>query len=221
MESAIAPQDEVRECAQCHAPAVVLVHEWKRTVNGLSTNSSTRDYRCQNCGAKFSLHRKVQTWTFIIMGLIMAPALFPLGFTWFGWRRLQRDKKNPVMPAGHPRPPMKFRVGPPARKCGSCGAPVILGKVTRNSTNGVPTGTEYEYACAGCRKQFVIESVWGHVFSSLTAAFVLGISVAFFAAAHHPGWRFGGGGVSLAIAIFLFAQVGVRMANRFRYPVVD
>ena len=197
-----------------------MTFEWKHSMSGMETGSSTRDYRCQGCGAKFSIYPRVTSITFIVIGLAMACAIFPLGFAVFGWLRLRTDKNNPVVP-GAPRPQLKYRDGPPVRRCGTCGNPVALTKVTRHTSRGLPTGTEYEYACAPCNKAFVVESAWGHTTSLLGGLMVGAIAAAFFVESKSAGWKYGGGGVAVLLCVFVVGQTGVRIANRFRYPVVD
>lgn len=199
---------------------MVLVFEWKHTYSGVASTSSTRDYRCQACGAKFSLHPRITDWVFVVMGLLMGIAIFPLGFALFGWMRLRRDAQNPIVP-GAGRPIMKFKDGPPQRKCGTCGAPVALTKVTRRTSNGIPTGTEYEYFCTPCNNGFIVESIWGYCFSVLASLVVAGIALAFFYGATNPWWRFGGGGLMAAATLFVLGQTGVRISNRFTHPVID
>lgn len=214
------PADEVRRCAKCAEPAVVLVFEWKHTYNGISSGTSTRDYRCQSCGARFSIHPKVSSWTFIVIGLVLAWGVLPLGFTIFGWWRLRRDSINPVVP-GAPRPLMRFKDGPPQRRCGTCQHPVALTRVTRRASRGMPTGTEYEYACQPCKKTFVIESLWGHCVSIMGAGLLAAITGGLLIAATHPGWRYGGGAVALALTVFWVIQTAQRIANHFSHPVID
>jgi hypothetical protein len=40
-----------------------------------------------------------------------------------------------------------------------------LTNVTRHSTNGVPTGTTYKFACEGCKRVFTTESLGGTLFN--------------------------------------------------------
>lgn len=210
------PDAEVRQCAQCKECSVVVVFTW----NAGNPHTEIRDYRCQNCGARFSIHPKVQTWTYIIIGIVLGWAVFPLGFTIFGWWRLRRNTQNPIAPFA-PRPVMKYRDGPPRRRCGTCGQPVNLTRVTRRSSRGMPTGTEYEYVCVPCNQPFVIESVWGHCVSFLSAGLVAVIAGAFLVAGTSPGWRFGGGGIATLLAGFLVVQSATRISNHYRYPVID
>lgn len=193
-----------------------MVFEWK----GATDLTTIRDYRCQACGARFSIHPKIQTWTYIVMGLFLAWAIFPIGFVVFGWWRLRQNTINPVLPNA-PRPVMKFRDGPPRRRCGTCSKPVELTRITRRTSRGMPTGTEYEYVCAPCNQPFVIESLWGHCFSFISAGVIAGISGAFLVAGTSPGWRFGGGGVAALLAGFLVVQSATRISNHFRHPVID
>ncbi len=116
---------------------------------------------------------------------------------------------------------MKFKDGPAQRRCGTCSAPVALTGVTRRTSKGLPTGTEYEYVCLSCKKPFVIESLWGHCFAALCGALIGAIALGFLFAAQSPGWRYGVGGVASLLTVFVFAQTGLRISNRFRYPVLD
>jgi hypothetical protein len=208
---------EVRRCAKCHEAAVVLVFEWKQSYGGVDSGTSVRDYRCQACGARFSLHPRVTNITFMVIGLVMGLAIFPLGFTIFGWVRLRRDKANPVVP-GAARPAMRFRDGPPARQCGKCGEELSLKGITRHTSRGLPTGTTYDYGCPRCPNAFTIESAWGQIFSALSGVLVGAIGVGFFFGATGLGWKYGGSIVFVGAALFMFWQVFERVQNRLKNP---
>jgi hypothetical protein len=211
---------EVRRCEKCQEPAVVLISEWKHTYWGAETQQATRDFRCQSCGTRFSLPPPLQSWVFIVMGLIMACGIGPLMFTYIGWRQLRREKINPVVPNA-PLPPMRYRVGPPQRACRGCSQAVTLTHVTRHRINGLPAGTEFKFACSHCKKTFVIDSVWRQCLNGLMAALVAAIGAAFLLVADTPGWRYGGSGFAALIACVLIAQTALGINNRFKYPVID
>lgn len=129
-------ETEVRRCAKCGEAAVLLATEWQHTVGGTRINQSTRDFRCHHCGAKFTLVPKVNSIIFIVMGLIMSFAIFPLGLSLWGWLALRRDRRNPVVP-GAPPPRLRYRDGPPLRRC-ACGRDATTTKITRERINGIP-----------------------------------------------------------------------------------
>lgn len=56
------------------------------------------------------------------------------------------------------------------RTCGTCGGVASVQRITSRRMNGVPTGTSYEYLCAGCGKRFTTESTWSHVSALFGAA---------------------------------------------------
>lgn len=219
MAQASSAETEVRRCAKCGEAAVLLVTEWHHTFWGVSTQQSTRDFRCHGCGAKFSLVPRSRSIVFIVMGLIMGCAVFPLGFSIWGWLELQREKKNPVVP-GASLPRLRYRDGPPVRRC-DCGHEAVITKVTKESINGLPTGIEYQYRCEQCQRGFIIDSPWGHCVAVFSSLCFLGVAAAFFWGATVPGWRYGGAGVSVAIFIFLVFDNVDHLVNRFRYSVVE
>jgi hypothetical protein len=206
---------EVRRCSKCQEPAVVKVFEWQH-----SYGQSTRDYRCQACGVKFSIPPKAQAWGMIIAGALTCFAVFPLGFVWWGWYRLTQEKRWPLVPGASP-PLMRYQDGPPVRRCGTCQQNATLQSVTRHTSRGLPSGTEYVYACGPCNKTFTIESVWGMTVSSLAGLVLLAIGAGVFLNAESAGWKYGGSAVALLLAGFMATQVAVRISNRFKYPVVD
>jgi DNA-directed RNA polymerase subunit RPC12/RpoP len=211
---------EVRRCAKCSAEAVVLVFEWKHSHSGFETGQSTRDYRCQACGARFSIQPKLNAIAKIVVGGLLSCAIFPLAFVAVGVWQLLQDKRNPVVP-GAPRPVMKYRDGPPARQCASCTQTVTLKSVTRRTSRGLPMGTEYEYECAHCGRAFTLESPWGHLMMVLAGLLVFAISYAFLTQAESAGWRWGGSGVAALLGVFAFAQIVVRLVARVQNPVID
>ena len=212
---------EVRRCAKCGQTSVVKVFEWNHTTYGASTGQSTRDYRCQSCGAKFSIYPKANVIGLFIAGVLTLMACIPgLVILPIAFVRWKRDSWNPLVP-GAPLPPMQYRDGPPRRRCGLCQGEAILKRVTRSTHNGIPTGTEYEYACAPCNKAFVIESLWGHLFTSFAAAVCLAIGIAIAAYGDSLWLRLGLGGLFLAGGVLVVVQTTTRATNRLRYPALD
>lgn len=215
-----ARSNEVRQCPKCNQPAVVLAFEWKHTVWGGATGSVTRDFRCQNCGAKFTLRPRGYNIGLWVAGVLLTLTTLVLGlpFLYVAWRRGRIAKQMVVVP-GAPLPPMRYRGGPPVRTCAACGGYAVAFNITRRVHNGIPSGTEYEYRCMGCQAEFMVESVGG-MLSSLFAAVVIGaIAAAFWFGAHAPGWRFGGAAVAGLLAVFMAWTVFSRLRARANNPV--
>src|SRR5262245_23364935 len=110
---------EVRRCRHCSQPSVVLVSDWKETMWGASTGSSTRDYRCQECGARFTIHPRSKQIALIVVGVVLLPAVVGAAFLALAWHRSRASVLNPIVP-GAPRPQMRYRSGPPLRMCAGC-----------------------------------------------------------------------------------------------------
>src|SRR4051812_48867472 len=110
---------------------------------------------------------------------------------------------------------MRFRGGPPLRTCARCqgtGTANVI-KVTRHTTNGIPTGTEYDYKCTRCGHEFEIESAGGQIMSLFGSAVIGGIALAFVETAKSPWWSYGGGCVCALASAFLFYQCVLRLTN--------
>jgi len=212
---------EVRKCAHCHAPAVVLVLAWQHTVNGTATGYETREYRCQECARAFVVRPRMRILPLWIAGgvLTVTTCIGGLPLLLVAWLRQRVESTIPVVDA--PVPPLRFPGGPPRRRCAQCSALVSAVRITRNSHNGVPTGTEYEYRCAPCNREFTVESPLGMSMNAFGGALLFAGGAAFLAYAQHPGWRFGGGGACVLLGLLLAGQVVQRLANRLRNPVVD
>ncbi|MBX7113051.1 MAG: hypothetical protein K1X64_01860 [Myxococcaceae bacterium] len=219
MSSLTAFAPEVRRCAKCGEEAVLLSMEWRHTVWGTPTNQTTRDFRCHACGAQFTLVPRSHAIIFMVMGVIMGCAIFPLGFSLWGWLALRRDKMNPVVP-GAPPPRLRYRDGPPLRLC-TCGQNAVTTKITRERINGLPAGTEYIYQCGSCQQQFTVVSFWRHCAMAFSALVLLAIAAAFFTWATSPGWRYGGSVLSvIAFGGLLFTNA-LYAWNRSKYATID
>lgn len=199
---------------------MVLVSNWQHTTFGASTGVATRDYRCQSCGAKFTIHPKAHVIGLWIAGVILLPTCIGLPVLWLAWRRGGMEERLPVFP-GAPMPQMRYRAGPPLRSCRACQGTASAIGIVRSTHNGIPTGTEYTYRCEACARQFVIESPLGQILSVLGAAMLAGGAAAFFLTAKHPGWKFGGSGVCALLTLVLFGQAVSRFLARFQNPVND
>jgi len=213
------PDASVRQCARCGAPAMVTTAAWSHAHFGMNTGAVTRDCRCQACGARVTLRARARLTGFAIAGVLLLPTCIGLpilGVTWWWW---QQEARNPVVPDA-PQPVRRFRDGPPLRRCGSCRELAAAKTVTRNRTNGLPTGTEYGYVCGGCGARFTVESPWGHAFSAMAGAVVTAIAVAFAVWGEGRGWRFGGAAVFGLAALFVGTQSALRLWRRVRNPVV-
>jgi DNA-directed RNA polymerase subunit RPC12/RpoP len=219
--SLTAAPTEVRQCAACQQPALVVVMEWQHTTGGISTGSVTREYRCQNCGTWAVRRPRPTVIAYWILGVLFAPAC-GLGLPWLylAWRDSQFDKRLPLV-AGAATPAMRFPGGPPKRTCGKCGGIARAVNITRHTHRGVPTGTDYDYQCGQCGLKFTTENVLGHVTSSLGFFALLGVSMAFFVGAQSAGWKWGGSIVSGLLAGFLGWQNIERVLNRSKHRALE
>lgn len=212
---------EVRQCPKCQQPAVVLVMEWEHTTFGASTNESTRDYRCQSCGAWAVRSARSKVIAYWILGVLFLPSCFMgLIFLFLAWRQHTFDQRLPVVP-GAPEPRLRFPGGAPKRTCGKCSGLARTVRITRHTHKGLPTGTDYEYQCGQCGLEFTTENVLGHSVSTLGALALAGVAVAFLVHGTNAGWRYGGGGVTALFTLFLLGQSGQRIFNRFKHPVLE
>lgn len=208
---------EVRRCAKCEQPAVVLVNDWKHSINGLKTSESTRDYRCQECGAWFVRRSRARVLALWIVGVLLS--LTPVGIPclYLAWRHQTFDRRLPVV-VGAPMPPMRFPGGPPERTCQKCAAIAMPVRITRHTHNGLPTGTDSQYRCGGCGLEFTITDAWGHIFAGLMIAALAGVALAFHSWGTTPGWKWGGLGGATLGAVGIAIQYGTRLVNRQRNP---
>lgn len=211
---------EVRQCPKCQQPALLLVNEWRHSVNGANTNEVTREYRCQSCGAWQEQGPKSRLIAWWIVGVLLAPTCIGLPFLWLAWRMQTFDKRVPVVP-GTPEPRLRYPGGPPKRTCAHCQGVAVARNITRHTHQGVPTGTEYEYECTGCKRTFSTENVLGSLTSGFGALVLLGIGAAFFFSATSAGWKWGGGLGLAGLGVFLGVQTGGRVVNRFKHAPVQ
>lgn len=208
---------EVRKCKRCGRAAVTLVSSWQHTMWGASTGTSTRDYRCQACGARFTIHPGTKQLGLWIAGVLLLPALVGVVPLVMAWRRSRVDRDNPIVPDA-PAPQIRYRDGPPLRTCGKCGGTAAAAKITRRSHNGLPSGIEYEYVCSQCKKEFVVESLWGQTLAAIISSLVAGGGLLVLMTVESPLSRYGWGiGLSL-VGLLLFAQMAGRVRNRFANP---
>ena len=211
---------EVRQCLKCQQPAVVLVMEWQHTTFGSSTNESTKDYRCQQCGAWAIKRARSRVIAFWVVGVLLLPTCIGLPFLFLAWRQSTFDKRVPIV-TGVPEPRIRFPGGAPRRTCGKCGGIAKTVRITRHTHNGLPTGTDYDYQCGQCGLEFSTENFLGHAFSAAGGLVLVGIAAAFFVSAQSPGWKYGGGIVTAVLAVFLLGQGVVRILNRIKHKVLE
>jgi hypothetical protein len=152
------PADEVRRCAKCQAVAVVCERDWQHTTWGAKSGFSTRDFCCQSCGRRFTLVPMMNIWVQVGFAVLFCwTCVMPLAFGGVAAYRYWPYNANPVVP-GAPRPEIRFSAAEPTRRCAACGGVAQCRTVTRRSSRGIPTGTEYEYGCTSCGKAFTLES---------------------------------------------------------------
>lgn len=204
--------NEVRQCSRCVQAAAVCIRSWQHTTWGVSTGSATRDFACQSCGHRFTMVPKATLIGIGIAAALLSVACVPAPFVggWFLYR-LWPWWRCPVVP-GAPYPVVRFRDVEPLRTCAKCQSPAACRHVTRRRTNGIPTGTDYDYGCTRCGATFRMSSPGGIVFSVFGAAFlgVLGLVTIM-----------GGIGIVFLLgAMFFAAMAAWDLAKYVRHPVV-
>ena len=214
------PPVDVRQCPKCSQPAVLLVMEWQHTTFGVSTNESTREYRCQACGEWYVRRARTRVIALWIVGVLLSiPCLLGAPVLYLAWREGTFEQRLPLQ-LGVPVPRLRFPGGPPKRTCGKCNGTATAIRITRNTHNGVPTGTDYDYQCAGCGLQFSTQNFLGHVFSTLSGAAMGGAAAGFFFLAQSAGWKWGGTGV-MAVGAGFFAWHSLEgVLNRVKHKAV-
>lgn len=211
---------EVRQCPKCEQPAVTLVMEWQHTTFGTSTGMSTKEYRCQHCGAWHVKEANTKLIAYWIVGVLLSiPCGFGAPLLYLAWRQKTFDRRIPLVAAPVPRE--RFPGGPPKRTCAKCGGVAKAMKITRHTHNGVPTGTDYEYVCGQCGLEFTTENVLGHAFNTFAGLLLGGISAGFFFGAQNPWWKFGGGIVMALFAALMLWQSADRILNRFKHKPLE
>lgn len=194
--------------------------EWQHSTSGFSTGEVTREYRCQNCGGWQVKKPRSRTIAFWILGGIftLTTCVFGLPFLYLAWRDQKFDERVRVVP-GVPAPRLRYPGGPPKRTCGKCGGLCVATNITRHTHRGLPTGEEYDYQCGGCQAKFTTENLLGHFTSTGAGLIIAAMAAGFLVAAKSPGWRWGGGLVASALALFMLGQVGARVVAKLQNPV--
>lgn len=209
---------EIRRCRKCGQPTVLPEAVWQHSTWGVTTNSVTREYRCQNCGTFVTLRSKPRLIGAAIAGLILSMSCVGipiLGWAWWAWKQ---EDWNPMVYDAEPVE-RRFAVGPPERRCAACKGSARVTRITAHRTNGIPTGTEYVYTCGSCNKSFTIESPWGMIFSSFAGGIFLLIGVVVIATRGAELKSLGLGLACSALSLFMLIQVGMRLTRRFTNPV--
>jgi hypothetical protein len=184
------PKREVRRCASCGSASVIVCQAWAHSFSGQETGQVTRDCRCQACGAKATLRDpkairtfKIIAWVFLITILGFPIMMFKV------WRWNRAWDGNPLVPDA-PFPRIVYWRGPGNRRCGRCGQVARLVSVTRNTRNGIPMGTDCDYACVGCKQEFKTESAGGILVNFMGAAlFTVGGWAWFKSMQAWSGWK--------------------------------
>lgn len=211
---------EVRQCPKCASPSVLLVHEWQHTNFAGATGEVTKEYRCQQCGAwevKRSKYRVLGLW---IGGLLALPACGAgIPFIYVAWKDGRFEERVKLLQDA-PVPAMRFPGGPPKRVCAGCGGVASAISITRHTHKGIPTGTDYVYACSGCQKEFTTENWLGHVASSFLTLGSLAFMAGFLFGADSPAWKWGGTVVMGLITAVVGWSGLEKLINRFKHKEV-
>ncbi len=232
------PPTVVRRCARCGEPSVVVVRDWgTRVFFGLvdGQRSSRQDWRCQGCGAAFSLQPAALVRALLgtmlfsqllilggmlvglgFVGLLESPAmgvfLLMLGGVLMALSVL--GLVHFVSPWWHARrnPILPDAPAPlvrftEAEPLRRCtrGAASPATAVVAHSTNYIPTGTETTHTCPSCRREFTVNSPGGLVFDSFAASLLTPLAV--LVIVHPPGNKPipDLGNLGLAVFLGLFA----------------
>lgn len=206
---------EVRQCAHCMQATVVQVANWEHFFYDESTGHTTRDYRCQSCGARFSV--RSSNLALIVAGILLLPSGVGAVLLLVAWRRSQKEQRNPIVSNAAP-PPIRFREGAPVRRCRSCSGASKVVEIKRATHNGIPMGSEYRYECSSCHRRIVIDSPWRKCTGILSTAALL--SMAWTGRSSETWWRF----ASLALGVgglVLAGQIALRLIREARAPEIE
>jgi len=206
---------EVRQCEHCREPAVIQVTRWEHSLGDEKTGETTRDFRCQACGACFSL--RDSSAYLIIFGLLLLPVGAGVLLLIVAWRRSKKAARNPVVSGAYP-PAVRFHEGPPVRRCGGCSGSAAVVSTKRTSYNGIPTGAEHDYRCSSCGRSFTLESWWRGALE-LPVAVLIGL-MAWRAQDEGGAWLYVTLGV-FAVAMFFVGRSSWRALQMLRHPEVE
>jgi len=206
---------EVRRCARCMQATVLQVANWKHFFYDESTGHTTRDYRCQSCGARFGV--RSSNLGLIVVGILLLPIGVGAVLLLVARRRSRKEQLNPIVPNAAP-PLVRFHEGPPLRRCGSCSSASRVVEIKRATHNGIPMGSEYRYECSSCHRRIEVDSPWRKCTRIMSTAVLLGI--AWTGRSSETWWRFaslalGAGGLVIA------GQLALRLIREARAPEVE
>jgi hypothetical protein len=218
------PEPEVRRCARCARAAVLCVKAWAGGVSFLGMDAGPtgtierRDYRCQECGAAFTLLDPGQRRLTGVLGLLLFGMLGLAALTIGGAGWIQGDPAAPTVVVvgavlgalagaiaawmfapyridrrnprmpGAPVPAMRFGADEPAARACRCGAPAVCAGITEFQSRGVSQGRRVRFRCTACKREFDIESA-GSLAGMALATLVFGaIGVALLECTPGNGW---------------------------------
>ncbi len=218
------PRGEVRTCGRCGHAALVCLHGWDHSINGASTGRVTRECRCQSCGTVVKLHDPALIRMGRILGIVLMCSVvgFLPGVIVFV-AALRRDAKwrhNPVV-AGGSLPAIRYPLGPGNRRCAACGATARIVAMTRTRHNGIPTGTDYDYACVACDHRFQTESGGGILLELVAGALCATFGIVALTSHAGAGVRFGLGGFLLLGGVAALYQAGRHVLAALHNPTLS
>ena len=213
------PKPMVRRCKSCGEAAVLPGVAWRLSHNGVDTHTETHEYRCQACGQKFQIRPTPLLIGFAIAGVVFIPFCIGIPILAVTFWMYKQAEWNPVVPDA-PAPAQRYRVGPPQRRCTSCGGACVARKIVRSRSRGMPSGVVMQYGCNDCPARFTIESPLGQLINLFSGAVITGFGALFLFGATDPLWRFGGAAGALLVGLFMFGLFGARLLARLRHPVV-
>lgn len=173
------------------------MHQVKPTFSApVATGSVTQDFVCQTCGKRITL---APANFAVLIGIAMGTMLtcigpFLVGAYW--WSKRQMYEKYPVVGTAD----RSYLMPQAVRRCGQCGQ-AIAPNIVHERTNGIPTGTEFRYACA-CGNRFITNDALTYCLYGLAGVLftALGFALPLFLCAGIPA---------------LFAAIGLPMRQWF------
>lgn len=216
------PAAQVRRCARCGQPTLVVARTWKHQLVGVTTGRETLELECRSCGAKVLLHPQLAIRVERAFAILLMPAIVPgLIFLASAREKARAWDDNPLV-EGAPMPAPSSS-GPAPRRCG-CSAQATCRRIARQGTWTVRLGTRHDYECAVCHSQFSVHDTWGIVVAGLFAIALLALGT--LGILFPPGQAVGAEGSNLkfgvataVLGVAAFAAFGWRIRQRLAHPL--
>lgn len=216
------PSSEVRRCAKCGQPTLVVTRTWHHRFVGIFTGARTFELGCTSCGAQVVLHPQREIALERLFAMVMMPAIVPgLFFLARARKKARAWAENPVVEGAAPVAPASL--GVPHRQC-ECLAIASCVALVRQGRWDFVLGTAALYECRACSRRFVVHDLRGVVFAALFGVAL--VAAGTFVILHPPGsavaaersnqW-FGAGAVGFGVIAFVV--FALRVWKRVVHPI--